>query len=233
MKIYAVEISDITEETLNKLCLFIDSEKKYKVKRFINKKDKIRTLIGEILIRAIIIEELGIINKCIIFEKNKYGKPYLEGYENFKFNISHSGKFVVCAIDDKSIGIDIEEVKHIEHKGIAKSFFTENEFDYIIKGDLSTQLDKFYNIWTLKESYIKCAGKGLNMPLKSFSINIDKCENIKKILDSEHNEYIFRILHIDLGYKVAVCSLNKKISSDIIIIDQNNLINRYFEFSIE
>lgn len=108
MKIYAVEISDITEEVLNKLCLFIDPEKEYKIKRLVNKKDKIRTLIGEILIRTIVIEELGIINKHIIFEKNKYGKPYLKGYENFNFNISHSGKFVVCAIDDKSIGIDIE-----------------------------------------------------------------------------------------------------------------------------
>ena len=60
MKIYAVKISDISEEKLDKLCLSIDSEKRHRIERFINKKDKIRTLIGEILIRSIIIEELNI-----------------------------------------------------------------------------------------------------------------------------------------------------------------------------
>ena len=60
MKIYAVKISDINEEKLDKLCLSIDSEKRHRIERFINKKDKIRTLIGEILIRSIIIEELNI-----------------------------------------------------------------------------------------------------------------------------------------------------------------------------
>lgn len=39
MKIYAVKILDISEEKLDKLCLLIDSEKKYKIKKFINKKD--------------------------------------------------------------------------------------------------------------------------------------------------------------------------------------------------
>ena len=43
-----------------RLCLSIDSEKRHRIERFINKKDKIRTLIGEILIRSIIIEELNI-----------------------------------------------------------------------------------------------------------------------------------------------------------------------------
>jgi len=46
------------------------------VKKFINKKDKIRTLIGDILIRTIITEDLGIRNDNISFEKNPYGKPY-------------------------------------------------------------------------------------------------------------------------------------------------------------
>lgn len=46
MGIYAMKISDISEEKLNELCLLIDLEKKYKVQKFVNKKDKIRTVIG-------------------------------------------------------------------------------------------------------------------------------------------------------------------------------------------
>lgn len=162
MEIYAVKIYNISEEKLKELCLLIDSEKKYKVEKFVNKKDKIRTVIGEILIRTIIVENLKISNKYIRFNKNQYGKPYLKEYTNFNFNISHSGDYVVCAIDDKPIGIDVEEVKHIDYEEIAKNFFTTNEFEYIVNRDLKFKLNRFYEIWTLKESYIKCCGKGLS-----------------------------------------------------------------------
>jgi len=95
MKIYALKIIDISKEELDKLCSFIDLEKKCKIKKFSEKKDMIRTLMGEILIRTIINRELDISNKHIKFEKNKYGKPYLKEYPKFNFNISHSGDFVI------------------------------------------------------------------------------------------------------------------------------------------
>lgn len=61
MKIYSVKISNVSQYELNKLCFLIDLEKKFKIKKFINQKDKIRTLIGEILIRTIIVEKLKLI----------------------------------------------------------------------------------------------------------------------------------------------------------------------------
>lgn len=233
MKIYAVKILNISEEKLYKLCLLIDSEKRYKIKKFINKKDKIRTLIGEILIRMIIIEKLKIGNKSIKFSKNQYGKPYLKDYPNFNFNISHSGEYVLCAVDDKPIGIDVEEIEHIEYKDIAKRFFTTEEFDYIVNQDLNFHLNRFYEIWILKESYIKCCGQGLSMPLKSFSIEVDQYENIKVAGNNEYKEHIFKIFDIELGYKVAICSLNKEISNNITIVNQNSLIQKYFRLSME
>ncbi|MCJ8173433.1 4'-phosphopantetheinyl transferase family protein [Clostridium botulinum] len=233
MEIYAVKISDINEEKLNELCLLIDSEKKYKVEKFVNKKDKIRTLIGEILIRTIIVEKIKIGNKHIKFKKNQYGKPYVKEYPNFNFNISHSGEYVLCAVDNKSIGIDVEEVKHIECEEIAKNFFTIKEFDYIANHDLKFQLDRFYEIWTLKESYIKCCGQGLSISLKSFSIEVDQYENIKVISNNKYKEHTFKLFDIELSYKVAVCSLNKEISNNIIKLDQNCLISKYIEFNLE
>lgn len=232
MEIYVVKILDISEEDLNELCLLIGTEKSYKVEKFINKRDKIRTLIGEILIRTIIIENLKIDNKYIRLNKNPYGKPYLKEYPNFNFNISHSGDYVLCAIDDKPIGVDIEEIKHMEFKEIAKNFFTTKEFQYIVMEDSKFQLDRFYEIWTLKESYIKCCGRGLTMPLRSFSIEIDQYENIKVISSNENREHTFKLFDIELGYKVAVCSLNKEISNNIIRLDQKFLISKYKRFNL-
>lgn len=228
MEIYAVKILDIDEEKIYELSLLVDTNKRHRTQKFINKKDKIRALIAEILLRTIIVEKLSISDDDIIFEKNPYGKPYLKGYPNFNFNISHSGDFVVCAIDDKPIGIDIEQVKPIEYEEIAKSFFTVSEFNYILNWDLAIQLSKFYEIWTLKESYIKCCGKGLSIPLKSFSFDIDKYENIKMRINNKYMKYTFKRFYIDSGYKMAVCSLNKEISNKIISIDQHILIKGQF-----
>ncbi|MFR1708224.1 MAG: 4'-phosphopantetheinyl transferase family protein [Clostridium sp.] len=64
------------------------------MQKFLNKEDEIRTLIGDILIRTIITEDLGIRNDNISFDKNPYGKPYLKDYLNLNFNISHSEDFL-------------------------------------------------------------------------------------------------------------------------------------------
>lgn len=229
VKIYAVKILDIQKEKLDELCLQITPEKKCKIQRFVNKEDKIRTLIGEILIRTIIAKELNFIDRNVIFDKNEHGKPYLKDYLDFNFNISHSGELVVCAIDDKTIGIDIEQVKYIEYKEIAECFFSTSEFNYIMQNYAYIQLSKFYEIWTLKESYIKCCGQGLSIPLKSFSIYINRHDNIKIITNDKCNTHMLKILDIEPGYKMAVCSIGKEIPNDVIVIDQNTLINRYLK----
>lgn len=233
MQINVVKISDIDEEELNDICLVFDIEKKCKIKKFLNKKDKIRTVIAEILLRTIIIEKLNIGNKVIVFEKNKYGKPFIKGYPDFNFNISHSGDFVACATDNEPIGIDIEKVKQIDYKEIAKSFFSEIEFDYIVKENPNVQLDKFYEIWTLKESYIKCCGQGLSMPLNSFSIDIDKYKNINVIVNNKRKEHLIKSFDIEGGYKMAVCSINKNFSENIINVNQNILISKFNDFNLE
>lgn len=231
MKIYAVKVSDIKEDKLNELCLLVDEEKKNKIKKFINKKDKIRSLIAEILIRTIIIENLKINNKYIKFNKKKHGKPYLENYSNFNFNISHSGEYVLCGIDDKDIGVDVEEIKNINIIEIAQNYFTTKEFEYIINCDVEFQLNRFYEMWTLKESYIKCSGQGLSIPLASFSVEVDKYKNIKVVRNNEYEEHTFKLFDIDLDYKLAVCSLNGKIPNNIMMLDQDELINKYIKFS--
>ena len=71
MKVYVTKISNINDEKIDKLSLLITKEKKSRIEKFIYNEDKIRTLIGEILIRTIIMEEINIENKNITFGKNQ------------------------------------------------------------------------------------------------------------------------------------------------------------------
>lgn len=227
MNMYSVKISDINEKIVNQLYLQIDKEKMNKIKKYLNKYDRSRSLIGEILVRTIIIDKLKICNEYIKFDLNRYGKPYLRKKPCFHFNISHSGDYVVCAVDDKPIGIDVEEIKDIEYEELAKKIFTIQEYNYIINKGLDNQLDRFYEIWTLKESYIKCCGKGLTIPLQSFTIIIDQLENIKIINNDEYMKYTFKIFNIGLNYKVSLCTLNHQVTTEIIDIEQDCLIDRW------
>ena len=43
------------------------------------------------------------------FGIGSHGKPYVIGYEQVHFNISHSDNICICAVDDMPIGIDIQK----------------------------------------------------------------------------------------------------------------------------
>ena len=88
-----------------------------------DKKDKVRTLVEDILIRILICKHLGMRNEHIIFKENNYGKPYLERFKEFHFIISYSGDYVVCAIANHPLGVDIEQVKKFDCEEISKIFF--------------------------------------------------------------------------------------------------------------
>lgn len=227
MEIYAVKIIDINSEQLDELSLLIDSRKRHRIKKYVKKKNKLQTLMGEILLRSIIIQKLKINNKDIVFSNNYYGKPYLKNYPNVFFNLSHSGEFVVCAFDEHPVGIDIEKIKEIEYKDLAENFFTKREYDYIMKNDSDQQLNKFYDIWTLKESYIKCCGRGLSLSLKSFSIEISELKEINVIMGCSYTNHKLQIVDLEFGYRMAICTLNKKDFPYIKTVNQSELIDTY------
>ncbi|MBQ9278662.1 MAG: 4'-phosphopantetheinyl transferase superfamily protein [Lachnospiraceae bacterium] len=122
----------------------------------------------------------GLPSNEIIIDKGEHGKPYIQGKEELKYNISHSGDYVVLAYtmdkDIASVGIDVEKVKvRDDDMKVANRFFTKEEIDYISDGLECSDVDmRFYKIWTMKEAFLKLTGKGLGLRLDSFSVNPDE-----------------------------------------------------------
>lgn len=205
MDIYAVNTeNNINEFFYNKFLSLIDNEKRIKILRFIHSEDVLRSLIGDITIRSTICNKLHIKNKEIKYKFNEYGKPEFIN-NKIHFNISHSGKWVVCIIDYMPIGIDIEKKAPLDYSEISKKFFSDAEYKYILHKN--NCLEEFYNIWVLKESYIKMKGKSIGLPLDSFSVvswdksDIRFTEGYNKYL----NCYFYRY-NIDKDYSLAVCA---------------------------
>lgn len=228
MEIYAIKLkNEITNNVFDNLMKYISDSKKIKIKKFINKKDQERSLIGELLLRYIICLKYQIKNKEICISIDEFGRPLLLNSKSYDFNISHSDEWIVCGVNDKCIGVDIEKILSLDYENIAKQFFTKEECDFIFKTTLNWQLENFYRLWTLKESYIKAIGKGLLIALDSFTINIDESK-IFAISDDKQNRWYFKEYSIDTDYKTSICSLTNEFPNYIKVISLQDLIG-YFK----
>lgn len=101
---------------------------------------------------------------CIIGE---HGKPMLPKESGFYFNLSHSGDYALCAVSDREIGADIQRHEKYADR-LAERFFHPEELAYLKEAKDSKRC--FYDIWCLKESCIKCTGRGLSTGLEKFSV---------------------------------------------------------------
>jgi 4'-phosphopantetheinyl transferase len=205
MKIYALNLDQSIKPSLfNILLPFVSKQRREKINKFIRKEESDRALAADILIRVAIVENLGIKNQDILFHYNTYGKPYLIHTPPIYFNISHSGNWIVCAVDNYEIGIDVEKMDEID-LSISKSFFAEKEFNDLMKKDSFQRKAYFYDLWTLKESYIKYCGKGLSLDLRSFSLKIEE-NNITLKTQNDFRKYSFKQYNIEQSYKMSVCT---------------------------
>ena len=94
------------------------------------------------------------------------GKPYLKDRSNCFFSISHSARYVVCAVADCEVGVDIEPISPIR-PAVLRRCFTEREQVWI--GD---DAERFALLWTMKEAYMKLTGTGLSVPAKAIDLVI-------------------------------------------------------------
>lgn len=215
--VYAIKINkNLSTSDFNRLMSFLPKEKRDKIRKFLKYEDSLRSLLGDILVRNILSSKLKISNEKLVFSKNEYGKPYLKNSDEIYFNISHSGEWVVCAFDDSDIGIDIEKIYPIDYDGIAKSFFSPKECKDLYAKLESERLSYFYDLWTLKESYIKSDGRGLSAPLDSFSIRI---VNNSIIVETKEllKDCFFGQYDIDSNYKMAICTSKKEMPQGVTI----------------
>lgn len=120
-------------------------------------------------------------------EFNQYGKP---NCDFCFFSISHSKEYVVCALSDQPIGIDIQKNTHIEYRDRYK-FFTDKESCYVNQNiDFLSQ--KYLEIFTKKEAAIKMLG-----------LSLSRCSQIDTFLDL----YNFKTDIYD-DFVITICTQN-------------------------
>ena len=194
MKYIIKSVNDYKENELYEFYKIIHKEKRKKIDKYKNIDDKKRSIIGEMILKELLSKEDVDYNETE-FTYNEYGKPFMNN--NIYFNISHSDQYIIVAISNKEIGIDIERIKKTQIN-VIDQFASDKEKEYILKSPNNIE-ERLFQIYTLKESYLKMKGTNLNdISNVEFIINNDN------ITCSDNNVNIGLIKDIS-DYIISYC----------------------------
>lgn len=99
--------------------------------------------------------------------RGEQGKPFFPDFPQYHFNLSHSGRFALCALDSRPVGVDIEVLRP-HHPRLYERICSEEQLAW-----LEQQPDRqaaLLRLWTLKECRVKYTGLGLTTPLRAIAV---------------------------------------------------------------
>ncbi len=99
-----------------------------------------------------------------IWQQNKYGKPYIAGWDK-DFSISHTRDISVVAVASEAIGIDIEDIG----RDIDLEKFKRTKFLNFDEGAYESK-EEFLMRFTALEAYLKYLGKGFYKDARTVSV---------------------------------------------------------------
>lgn len=124
------------------------------------------------LVRTVLSRYTGHDPREWTFTTNDYGKPDIAQPDGvtLSFNLSHSGRLVICAVTEQSeVGVDVEKVRELPKAvELARRFFAPREAAFVEGASPESRSREFLRFWTFKESYVKARGVGLLVPLEGF-----------------------------------------------------------------
>jgi len=182
-------VSELEENCITSLT---DQEAE-RYQRYTSERRRKQFLLGRMLIRRTLSQYAELPPAAWKFVENDYGKPTIEiagkGHALF-FNLSHSGDRLVLAIaNNESIGVDIESRnKPRRLLKVADRYFSPTEVADLFALSEAEQLSRFYDLWTLKEAYIKACGLGLAISLQHFSYSFPSDRRILVDFSAERND---------------------------------------------
>lgn len=119
------------------------------------------------------------------------GKPILAGSNNIYFNLSHAGDYAICVVANTPVGIDIEGKREV-NDNVIKKWFSKDEKNWINE-NLEEKQERFFRLWTAKESVSKATGKGLAQIMEGIYFKVGD----SLVLENEELKDIYNIYEND------------------------------------
>ena len=142
--------------------------------RFHHLSDKWEFVLGRLMARTLLAARTGVAPRAFAFGENAHGRPEIASPaldSPLRFNLSHSGGIVACVLGaSKQVGVDVERLDRpsIDPRVIRRYCSEPEQAALGLLGDRQRH-ERFLQLWTLKEAYVKARGTGLTLPLASIS----------------------------------------------------------------
>ncbi|MCD7868145.1 MAG: 4'-phosphopantetheinyl transferase superfamily protein [Clostridiales bacterium] len=150
------------------------------------KEKRLEHMIGEKLLERGLKREYGLTLAYEPRAKGEHGKPFFTLQPWLHYNISHSGKYVVCLFADREVGIDVQQHKASNYARVLGRTVPEALAAEILGKEDPTEA--FFTQWVMREAFIKWTGEGLSRDLRTIPMDSGSCV----------------LLDLDPGYSGAV-----------------------------
>ena len=145
--------------------------------RFHHMSDRGEFVLGRVMARHLLAERCGVPPAEFQFVENEHGRPEIAhpaGACGRRFNLSHSGGLVACVIGEAlQVGVDVERLDRppVDAR-VIRRYCSADEQAALADMPEPLRHERFLELWTLKESYVKARGTGLTLPLSRISFQI-------------------------------------------------------------
>ncbi|XXF81085.1 4'-phosphopantetheinyl transferase superfamily protein [Myxococcaceae bacterium GXIMD 01537] len=176
--VWMVEPEAITEAPLlERYRALLDAGERERHLRFRFEKHRKQFLVSHALVRVVLSHYASRAPEAWSFERSEFGRPEAsgEGSQGLRFNLSHTDGMALCAVTRAAdLGADVEdESRSGETVRLAHDFFAAAEVAALRALPESLQRARFFELWTLKEAYLKARGAGLSLPLQQFAFALE------------------------------------------------------------
>lgn len=184
--------------------------------RFHFDRDGHRFLVTRALVRTVLSRYASIHPQDWEFATNPHGRPHIANADadctGLTFNVSHTDGLIVLGVArGMRLGVDAEFLSaRTSVLEIAPGCFAPEEVADLQALPAGVRQYRFFEYWTLKESYIKARGQGLSIPLDQFGFTLHGERGVTLSTDPRQADtasaWRFQQFRLSPTHLVAVCS---------------------------
>jgi 4'-phosphopantetheinyl transferase len=184
-------VSDVRDEALwSRYDALLSPAERVRQSRLRFARDRRRHLLTRALVRSVLSRYAPCAPQQWEFAADAAGRPRIAGPEPsppIEFNISHASDVVAVAVASaRRLGVDVENfaARDTDIEGLHR-YFTPAESASLLALPQDSRRRRFFELWTLKECYLKARGVGLAVSLGAFGFDLTAERSVRLSMDPE------------------------------------------------
>lgn len=152
----------------------LSNQERGRAAKFVFGRDRRLYVFAHAFLRIVLSKYLDRPPRSIHFTANAHGRPELDWKSDnppLRFNLAHTAGLTACVVSRSAdCGVDAECIdRRIDYVQLAPAVLAAAEIEHLETLPPDAARRRFFEIWTLKEAYVKARGVGLAFPIRSIS----------------------------------------------------------------